>query len=250
MEKQPQVFVEPFAGGGIVGLTVAFESLANQVLMRELDEQVAAVWQTVLGGGGKWLAETILNFDLTRENVRATLQEEFSELHQRAFQTILKNRVYHGGILAAGSGLIKYGENGKGLKSRWYPETLARRILDIDRMKHKIEFSNGDGFDLLNTYSNDENCVFFIDPPYTATGKRAGRRLYKHNEVDHSALFGVAERLRGDFLMTYDKAQGAIDLAETHGFDTLAIPMKNTHHAEMFELLIGRNLDWARSLAL
>ena len=33
-------------------------------------------------------------------------------------------------------------------------------------------------------------------------------------------------------------------LAERHGFETKAVPMKNTHHAEMAELLIGRNLDW------
>jgi DNA adenine methylase len=37
-------FVEPFAGGGIVSLTVAAENLAQHVTMVELDEQVAAVW--------------------------------------------------------------------------------------------------------------------------------------------------------------------------------------------------------------
>jgi hypothetical protein len=33
-------------------------------------------------------------------------------------------------------------------------------------------------------------------------------------------------------------------LAERHGFETQPVAMKNTHHAEMDELLIGRNLDW------
>jgi len=41
----------------------------------------------------------------------------------------VKNRVNRGGILAPGAGMIKQGEKGKGLKSRWYPETLKRRIL-------------------------------------------------------------------------------------------------------------------------
>jgi len=36
------------------------------------------------------------------------------------------------------------------------------------------------------------------------------------------------------------------ELARRHGFDTMLVPMKNTHHTEMNELLIGRNLDWAR----
>jgi DNA adenine methylase len=48
-----------------------------------------------------------------------------------AFQTILKNRTLHGGILAEGSGFIKYGENGKGIRSRWYPATLAKRLVNL-----------------------------------------------------------------------------------------------------------------------
>ncbi len=35
-------------------------------------------------------------------------------------------------------------------------------------------------------------------------------------------------------------------LAAWHGFDTEAVAMKNTHHAKMTELLIGKNLDWMR----
>ena len=90
----------------------------------------------------------------------------------------------------------------------------------------------------------DRDTVFFIDPPYTAGGKRAGSRLYTHSEVDHERLFTLCESLCGDFLMTYDNADEVRALADQHGFQTKAVPMKNTHHAEMAELLIGRNLDW------
>src|SRR5713226_5124115 len=40
-------FIEPFAGGGIISLTVAAENLANHITMIEIDEDVAAVWQTI-----------------------------------------------------------------------------------------------------------------------------------------------------------------------------------------------------------
>ena len=46
--------------------------------------------------------------------------------------------------------------------------------------------------------------------------------------------------------MTYDKAQEIAKLAEKHSFDTETVAMKNTHHAEMNELVIGRWLDWVR----
>lgn len=47
--------------------------------------------------------------------------------------------------------------------------------------------------------------------------------------------------------MTYDNVEEVKLLAQAFNFDYLAIPMKNAHHAKLNELLIGRNLDWARS---
>ena len=42
-EQRPAEFIEPFAGVAIVGLTVAFENLADHVTRVEMDSQVAAV---------------------------------------------------------------------------------------------------------------------------------------------------------------------------------------------------------------
>lgn len=246
---RPSEFVEPFAGGGIVSLTVAFERRAERVRMVELDDQIAAVWQTIIHGDGGWLAEQIISFDLTPESVRNALSTPARTLQEKAFQTILKNRINRGGILAPGAGTVKYGENGKGLRSRWYPQTLKKRILDIAAIRERITFMEGDGLETLRQHAWREDCVFFIDPPYTAAGKRAGSRLYAHFDLDHEELFRVADSLMGDFLMTYDNAVGVHDLAKRHGFDTQMVAMKNAHHAKMTELLIGRDLNWIRRAA-
>jgi len=245
LPKKPSEFIEPFAGGGIISLTVAFENLAEQVTMVELDADVAAVWQILLGDDAEWLAHKVATFSFTPECVHAQLAQPPATVRDRAFQTLLRNRTNHGGILAPGSGRIKHGENGKGLSSRWYPQTLRARILGIASVAHRIRFTHGDGLQVLRENAARPDTVFFIDPPYTAAGKKAGARLYTHNELDHEELFRAVRTLAGDFLMTYDNAEGVRELAERHGFATLAIPMKNTHHAEMTELLIGRNLDWA-----
>lgn len=115
---------------------------------------------------------------------------------------------------------------------------------DITHVASRLSFIHGDAFAVLAEYRDRADAVFFIDPPYTAGGKRAGSRLYAHSEIDHERLFAECENLAGDFLMTYDHAPEVVALAERHGFATRAIAMKNTHHAEMSELLIGRNLDW------
>ena len=243
---KPAVFIEPFAGGGIISLTVAFEQLADKVMMVELDDQVSAVWKTILQGDGRWLAQSIADFDLSPESVQQVLSSNGSSTREKAFRTILKNRVNRGGILAPGAGLVKQGENGKGLKSRWYPETLKRRILDILEIRERIDFTEGDGLEVMAQNSHRPDAVYFIDPPYTAAGKKAGSRLYAHSEVRHEELFRRATVLAGDFLMTYDDTAEVRQLAEWYGLDTLLVGMKNTHHITMNELLIGRDLSWAR----
>lgn len=240
----PQEFIEPFAGGGIASLTVAFEELASHVTMVEIDAQVAAVWQTILSENRVQLAEEISSFPLSAASVQEVLEQPDTNTSQIAFKTLLKNRVVHGGILAPGSGLLKHGENGKGIASRWYPQTLRRRILDIAAVQDKISFVWGDGLELLRQNAHREDAAFFIDPPYTAAGKRAGSRLYTHSELDHEELFRLVEKLAGPVLMTYDNAPEVAEMARQHGFQVQAIPMKNTHHAAMTELLISRNLCW------
>lgn len=246
LPERPSHLIEPFAGGGIVGLTAAFEELAKHVTLVEMDCDVAAVWQTIIEDDGEALAESIINFELTPENVEAILSQPPKNTAARAFMTIVKNRVNRGGILARGTGLIKYGENGKGLTSRWYPATLKKRILDILEVRSRLSFIQGDGLAVMREHTIDPAAAFFIDPPYTASTKRAGSRLYTHSCIDHEELFKVTADLAGDFLMTYDDADEVRELARQHNFDTLLIPMKNTHHTTMHELLIGRNLDWAR----
>jgi len=44
--------------------------------------------------------------------------------------------------------------------------------------------------------------------------------------------------------MTYDNANEIRKLATEFGFQTGLVPMKNTHHEIMNELLVGRNLEW------
>jgi DNA adenine methylase len=232
--------IEPFAGGAIVSLTAAFERLARHVLFAEVDDNVASVWRVVLNGHAEWLAKQILNFELRLDSVKRILDHQPETLREKAFQTILRNRVQRGGIMAPGAGLIKAGENGKGLHSRWYPKTLARRIREINRVKDRLTFAEGDGFALIEEHKADKDAAFYIDPPYTL----AARRLYVSWQIDHSRLFSLMAECKGDFLMSYDNTHEVAKLAAKFGFESRAIAMKNTHHAKMTELLIGRDLTW------
>ncbi|MCX7683612.1 MAG: DNA adenine methylase [Anaerolineae bacterium] len=248
MKIKPRILIEPFAGGGIISLTALFENLVEQAVMVELDEEVAAVWEAIVDGDAEWLAYRILTFTMTREAVEEELQKTPASKKEKAFQTILKNRTLHGGILAEGASFIRRGENGKGIGSRWYPKTLARRLINLNHIVERIDFRCDDGLRVMMEFAGCEDAIYFIDPPYTAGGKKAGKRLYKHHQIDHEHLFTICESLAGDFLMTYDEAEEVKVMARRHGFQMRLIPMKNTHHATMKELVIGRDLSWLNDL--
>ena len=241
MIGRPKVFLEPFAGGAVIGLTAAAERLAEHVVLVELDEDVAAVWQVLIHGSDrsvKNLSNKILRFEVTLDNVREVLDRTPNSVVDRAFRTIVKNRCQRGGIMAPGAGLVKAGEAGRGLASRWYPETLVKRFDAIRTFRDRISFEQGDAFEAIRSHPG---ATMFVDPPYTVAGKRAGSRLYTHTTLDHEQLFADVARFAGPALLTYDDTPEVRELADRYNFQVGNVAMKSTHHAVMHELTIFKN---------
>ena len=238
----PRILVEPFAGGAAISLAAVHENLVPRAAFAELDPEVANTWESMLNGEAEWLIDQITSFQISRSRVKKVLSAMPPTKRDRAFRCILQNRTARGGVIAEGAGIIRKGENGKGVSSRWYPETLAKRIRVIHSLKAKLSFMHGDGFKLIHKYLNDNGAVFFVDPPYT----QAARRLYRHWEIDHEELFKLLSRTSGDVLMTYDDTSEIRDLATEHGFQFKRISMRTTHHEAKSELMISKNFDWQK----
>lgn len=234
--------IEPFVGGGIISLSLVHLKLVPHAIMIEKDEEVAAVWQTIFYGNCDYLVNRILTFELTPEKAIEVLSSDNNMLEERAFRTILKNRTRHGGIIAGGSGFLKRGEGGKGISSRWYPETICKRIRIIREMKDCITFHQGDGFEFINKYQDDDSAIFFVDPPYTSSKKRAGSRLYKYSVIDHEQLALSLSCVKGSVVITYDFDEDIVNLMESCGFRCEKIPMRGTHNSIRYELMITNNI--------
>ena len=238
--QRPELLVEPFAGGGIVSLTAVMEDLVGRCLMAELDRDVAAFWHAALDHGPA-LTGRVERFTPTRRALEVLALDRPDNPVEHGFRTLALNRTRRGGILAPGASFSRLGENGRGVASRWYPETLVSRLKAIGEHSGRIEFRETDGVHLLETQLRESgrDIVVFVDPPYTApSGKRAGRRLYSHNEVDHRRLFGILADGGADFLMTYDEAPEILDLVREYEFHAMRVMMRNTHHARIPELVI------------
>lgn len=242
LSPRPKLLVEPFAGGGIVSLTAVMEGLVDQCWMVERDREVAAFWRAALYHGSA-LCEMVRRFQPTRKEVEKLSRQSPTNDLERGFRTLVMNRTRSGGILARGAALLSYGENGKGVASRWYPETLIHRLTAISNNEPSICLFEANGIDILRNLPNlcDVGYVLFVDPPYTAGGKRAGKRLYTDNEIDHAGLFELLAGTNADFLATYDMTDEIHALARKHGFHAVQVEMRNTHHARVSELLISPN---------
>ncbi len=241
LPNRPRTLVEPFAGGAIAGLSIAAERLVDEVILIERDPAVAALWELIIHGTeleADELYQKILQFDMTADSVDAALSAYATSLPMKAFATIVKNRVNRGGILAPGASRMKAGENGKGLKSRWYPETLVRRMRMIRSFRHRLQAVSGDAFELFPMMRQESDTAWFVDPPYTISGKSAGNRLYAFSEIDHDQLFAQMACCAGPVMMTYDDAPEVRALAQEHGFTVKQVPMKTTHHEVKNELLL------------
>ena len=244
MHPRPRTLIEPFCGGGIVALTAVCEDLVEQCIMAELDHDVAAFWHASLRYNAQ-LCHLVSDFEPTRESVSALADQAPRGLLEHGFRTLVLNRTRRGGILAPGAALTKSGENNKGLASRWYPDTIIHRLRNIEAHAQQINFCEADGLDLLEVIAEVPGTVAFIDPPYTAGGKRAGRRLYSHNQIDHRRLFKILAQSPVDFLMTYDRSPEIAELIAEYGFHAVEVVMKNTHHAHISELVITRRAVFA-----
>jgi DNA adenine methylase len=238
--KPPTLLVEAFAGGAGVSLAAVNEGLVRRSTFAELDCDVAAAWESMLNGEAQWLIKKIGAFKMGRRIVEKTLARKPRSKRYRAFTCILRNRTARGGLMTEGAGLIRKGEDRKGISSRWYPDELGNRIRAISSLKNKLTFTRSDGFQLIRRHLHHTRAVFFVDPPYT----QAARRLYTHWEIDHEKLFKLLSRAKGAVLMTYDDTSEIRTLARKHGFRFKRISMRTTHHQRKRELMISKSFDW------
>lgn len=239
-KTKPDVLIEPFAGGAIVSLTGVMEGLVPSAVMIEKDRDVAAFWRSAFDSGTT-LREWIGTFEPTYENLDKLVDRVPRTVEEHGFRTLVLNRTRRGGILAPGASFSRTGENGKGIASRWYPETLTSRLSAISDYADSLSFLEGDGMKILPILLEGwgRRAAVFLDPPYTASGgKRAGSRLYQHSEIDHAALFSMLDAHDTNFLMTYDAAPEVVDLVRRYDFEAVSLTMKNTHHNRMPELVI------------
>ena len=132
--------------------------------MVEIDRDVSAFWRAALEYGDQ-LVERVVKFTPDRPTVERLSTDPPAGVLEHGFRTLVLNRTRRGGVLAPGASLTKRGENGNGIASRWYPDTLAKRLRHISTYSDRLSFCEGNGVEMLEMLADKPDVRLFVDPP-------------------------------------------------------------------------------------
>jgi DNA adenine methylase len=184
------VYVEPFAGGGGVGLSLLLHGYVNRIVLNDLSIPIYAFWKAILEESAKF-QERILDVPLTQEEwwvQKKTLNDREASGFDVGFATFYLNRTNHSGVLNAGMIGGRDQRSAYGLDARFNRQELVARAKRIARLAPNITVMNMDAAVMLKSIRSivDEDGLIYIDPPYY----RKGRDLYYdfYNAKDHAEL--------------------------------------------------------------
>jgi len=220
-------YIEPYAGGAGVALSLLLSEKVSKIVINDLDRSIYAFWYAVLKHNEE-LCEMIKNIDLTSSQWKAQKdiqgRKGTAGLFELGFSTFFMNRTNRSGILNAWPiGGIEQSGAYK-MDARFYRNTLISRIQEIGKHADGIEVFNKNAADFLK---NDidrygtENCLIYMDPPYYRKGPTLYMNYYKTK--DHSELSDIVKGLDHHWVISYDDAPEIRDLYAGYRMNSYAL---------------------------
>jgi len=210
-------YVEPFAGGGGLALSLLISGYVEVIYLNDLDMAIYAFWKVVLEKPEELCRRVREVFiDVTtwkRQREIIEHLEQYSEV-DIAFATLFLNRTNRSGILRGGiiGGLEQAGK--WKMDARFNREELIRRIRRIADYKGRIRVYNQEAIQFLGDISQQalasEKCLIYADPPYYAKGHTL---YYNHYQAeDHQHLAQAMQNLPCPWVVSYDDVNAVYEL--------------------------------------
>jgi DNA adenine methylase len=199
-------YVEPYAGGASVALSLLFEEYASHIHLNDINRSVHAFWQATLNDT-EALCQRIHDAPVTlatwkrQRTVQLVKDPDPLDL---AFSTFFLNRTNRSGIISGGviGGLKQSGE--WKVDARYNKPALIQRIQRIARFGSRITLTRLDAAVLLQRTipSLPRDTFLYLDPPYYIKGEGLYENFYKHE--DHARIASLIRRLSRPWMVSYD----------------------------------------------
>lgn len=206
------VYVEPYAGGAAVALSLLMDEYVSRIIINDKDRSIYAFWHSVLYDTDhlcQLIEETPVNMDTWRiqRELQSPENKETVNLLMLGFSTFFMNRTNRSGIIKAG---VIGGFNQTGnykIDARYRKEELIARIRRIASYADRIELHHEDAVDLVNHIAQTapENTILYLDPPYYQKGR--GLYMNYYDDTDHERIRDVithVDSLR--WIVSYDNS--------------------------------------------
>ena len=208
-------YVEPFAGGAAVALSLLLEGYSSTVHLNDLSRPIFAFWHCVLHSNEELCSKIEeATVDMDQWYYQKAIYEKAgeSDLADLGFATLFLNRTNRSGILAGG---VIGGKGQKGnyaLDCRFGKPELIRRIQAIGRHRERISIYCEDAQNFIEDMAGElgRRAFFFIDPPYVEKG--GSLYLDDYDLAGHYALAADIEKVQQPWVCTYDMASVAFGL--------------------------------------
>lgn len=190
------VYVEPYAGGAAVALSLLMDEYVSRIIINDKDRSIYAFWHSVLYDTDrlcKLIEETPVTMETwwAQRTFQSVENKETTDLLTLGFSTFFMNRTNRSGIIKAGviGGFDQRG-NYK-IDARYRKEDLIARIRRIASYADRIELHHEDAVDFVKHIVQvlPQNTILYLDPPYYKKGR--GLYMNYYEDADHEKIRDV-----------------------------------------------------------
>ena len=202
-------YIEPYAGGASVALTLLFSEYVSRIKINDKDRAIYAFWYSVLENTEelcRLIKDTPVTMDVWEQQRIVQAQKEEAGLLELGFSTFFLNRTNRSGILSGG---VIGGKNQDGkykIDARYNKLDLIGRIESVAEYKDRITLTNLDAVELIQSsgfkFQGTGKTLCYLDPPYYVKGRDLYLNYY--NDDDHRAIAKAIKKYKGKWIISYD----------------------------------------------
>ena len=202
-------YVETYAGGAGIAITLLYLEYASHVHLNDVDRAVYSFWKATLDHTDE-MARRVRDTPLTldeRLRQKAVYRDPSASTLDLGFATFFLNRTNRSGIIHAG---VIGGNKQDGtyrIDARYNRVDLVRRIEKVASYAPRITLYNKDAADFITADLGaiKGKALVYLDPPYYANGSRLYRNTYKH--ADHAKIAALVGSIQQPWIVSYDNAE-------------------------------------------
>jgi len=201
-------YIEPFAGGAGVALSLLIEGSVDQIVINDYDKAIYSFWRA-LKEAPQEMINLIEQTPLTinewkhQKEIYCTQNKKYSI--ELGFAAFYLNRTNRSGILSAGP-IGGYNQTGNySMSARFNRDALISRVQEIANFKSRIVVYNKEIRSFISSVipKYQDHAFVYFDPPYYENGQR----LYKNffSPTDHADIaYNIVTGVNCPWVITYD----------------------------------------------